>query len=69
MLELTGEVTPDIGELKRADVLIVTPEKWDSISRGWRKRDYVSKVGLMVIDEIHLLGVDRGPVLVSLLPR
>jgi replicative superfamily II helicase len=65
VLELTGEVTPDLAVLKRADVLVVTPEKWDSISRGWAKRDYVQKVELMIIDEIHLLGVDRGPVLVS----
>lgn len=65
ILELTGEVTPDVQDLHRADILIVTPEKWDSISRGWRKREYVSKVALMIIDEIHLLGVDRGPVLVS----
>jgi replicative superfamily II helicase len=48
-----------------SDVLIVTPEKWDSISRGWARREYVQKVSLMIIDEIHLLGVDRGPVLVS----
>lgn len=43
--------------------MIVTPEKWDGISRGWQKRNYVSKVELIIIDEIHLLGVDRGPVL------
>lgn len=65
ILELTGDVTPDVGALLRADVLIVTPEKWDSISRGWQKREYVKRVELVVIDEIHLLGVDRGPVLVS----
>ena len=29
MLELTGEVTPDLELLKRADVLVVTPEKVD----------------------------------------
>ena len=44
---------------------VVTPEKWDGISRGWAGRSYVQQVQLMVIDEIHLLGVDRGPVLVS----
>lgn len=64
ILELTGDVTPDIGLLERADILIVTPEKWDSISRGWQKREYVKRVELVIIDEIHLLGVDRGPVLV-----
>jgi replicative superfamily II helicase len=54
-------------QLKKADILIVTPEKWDSISRGWKKREYVKKVELVVIDEIHLLGVERGPVLVLFL--
>jgi activating signal cointegrator complex subunit 3 len=29
----------------------------------------VSKVGLLIIDEIHLLGVDRGPVLEVLVSR
>ncbi len=65
ILELTGDVTPSMEELNRSDILIVTPEKWDSISRGWQKRGYVQKVQLVIIDEIHLLGVDRGPVLVS----
>lgn len=54
-----------IGRSIRVDILIVTPEKWDSISRGWQRRSYVQRVQLVVIDEIHLLGVDRGPVLVS----
>ena len=30
-------------------------------------REYVQKVELIIIDEIHLLGVDRGAVLVSFL--
>lgn len=65
ILELTGDVTPETSALAQADVLIVTPEKWDSISRGWQKRSYVQQVELVIIDEIHLLGVERGPVLVS----
>jgi hypothetical protein len=36
-----------------------------SISRSWQRRSYVQSVELVIIDEIHLLGVDRGPVLVS----
>jgi activating signal cointegrator complex subunit 3 len=69
VIELTGDVTPDMDELKSAHILIVTPEKWDSISRGWQKRDYVTKVELVIIDEIHLLGVDRGPVLEVIVSR
>jgi len=35
VLELTGDVTPDLKSLKNADILITTPEKWDGISRNW----------------------------------
>lgn len=69
VLELSGDVTPDIMMLKRADVIIATPEKWDGITRSWKKRDYVTDVQLVVIDEIHLLGEDRGPVLEVLVSR
>ena len=39
--ELTGDSAPDQAALARADILITTPEKWDGVSRGWQKRDYV----------------------------
>ncbi len=41
VLELTGDYTPDLKALCKADVLITTPEKWDGISRNWRNRSYV----------------------------
>jgi activating signal cointegrator complex subunit 3 len=41
VLELTGDVTPDLKALTKADVLITTPEKWDGISRNWQHRSYV----------------------------
>ena len=41
VLELTGDFTPDIQALVKADVLITTPEKWDGISRNWNNRTYV----------------------------
>lgn len=61
MVELTGDFTPDLRALLSADIIICTPEKWDGISRNWQNRTYVQKVGLLVIDEIHLLGADRSP--------
>ena len=69
VVELTGDVTPDIALLKKSDVIITTPEKWDGITRGWAQRSYVKMVGLLIIDEIHLLGVDRGPVLEVIVSR
>ena len=41
VLELTGDVTPDLKALSNSDVLITTPEKWDGISRNWQHRNYV----------------------------
>ncbi|KAK9024723.1 hypothetical protein V6N11_004881 [Hibiscus sabdariffa] len=63
MVEMTGDYTPDLMALLSADIIISTPEKWDGISRNWHSRSYVTKVGLMILDEIHLLGADRGSIL------
>jgi len=69
VVELTGDFTPDVDALERADVVVTTPEKWDGISRHWQHRAYVRQVGLIIIDEIHLLGQDRGPVLEVIVSR
>ncbi|GBG84220.1 hypothetical protein CBR_g38192 [Chara braunii] len=69
MVELTGDFTPDLKALLSADIIISTPEKWDGISRNWQNRGYVKMVGLVVLDEIHLLGGDRGPILEVIVSR
>ncbi|XP_049849138.1 uncharacterized protein LOC126317508 [Schistocerca gregaria] len=69
VVELTGDYTPDSQALTLADVVVTTPEKWDGISRRWRQRPYVQKVGLLIIDEIHLLGEERGAVLEAIVSR
>ena len=69
VLELTGDATPDARALRDADVLITTPEKWDGVTRQWRRRDYARHAALLVIDEIHLLGEDRGPVIEAIVSR
>lgn len=69
VVEMTGDVTPNIQIIKNADIIITTPEKWDGLSRGWQNRRYIQEVGLIIIDEIHLLGEDRGPVLEVIVSR
>lgn len=69
VVELTGDVTPDARAIRDSHVIVTTPEKWDGISRSWQTRDYVKNVALIVIDEIHLLGEDRGPVLEVIVSR
>lgn len=75
VLELTGDTHHDKRALDTADILICTPEKWDLISRGWRgssgkaAKSFVSKVRLLVMDEVHLLGEERGAVLEAIVSR
>ena len=67
--ELSGDYTPDAETLIKADVLVTTPEKWDGVSRNWQSRAYVQSVGLVIFDEIHLLGQERGPVIEVIVSR
>ena len=69
VVELTGDFTPDLETLIGAELVITTPEKWDGISRNWENRSYVKRVGLIILDEIHLLGQDRGPVIEVIVTR
>jgi len=41
VVELTGDVAPDVRAIAAADVIVTTPEKWDGISRSWHTRRYV----------------------------
>ncbi|KAG9493297.1 hypothetical protein GDO78_001283 [Eleutherodactylus coqui] len=69
VVELTGDVTPDMRAIMEADLIVTTPEKWDGVSRSWQNRSYVQKVSILIIDEIHLLGDERGPVLEVIVSR
>ncbi|NXL77668.1 ASCC3 protein, partial [Leptocoma aspasia] len=69
VVELTGDVSPDMRAIAQADLIVTTPEKWDGISRSWQNRSYVQKVAILIIDEIHLLGDERGPVLEVIVSR
>ncbi|KAF8568673.1 hypothetical protein P879_09058, partial [Paragonimus westermani] len=69
VVELIGDVTPDIGQLMRTDLIVTTLEKWDSISRSWQQRVYVRHIGLIIIDEIHLMGEESDLVLEVLVLR
>lgn len=71
VVELTGEDAPAniSSTLKYADIVCTTPEKWDSLSRSWKRRKQVLQVMLYILDEVHLLGSERGPVLEMIVSR
>ncbi|MFB0560929.1 MAG: DEAD/DEAH box helicase [Candidatus Lokiarchaeia archaeon] len=68
----TGDEEISPYEANSAQIIVSTPEKWDSASRKWNKRGYnfVNNVSLLVIDEVHLLDSDnRGGVLEAIVSR
>lgn len=67
--ELTGDISLSRAEIEDTQLIVVTPEKWDIITRKSSDRAYTQLVRLVIIDEIHLLHDDRGPVLESLVAR
>jgi len=71
-IELTGDSGPASREvLARADLIVCTPEKLDVVTRGWAQdaRHWMRGVGVVVVDEIHLLGEDRGATLEAVVAR
>ncbi|EKX54104.1 hypothetical protein GUITHDRAFT_160810 [Guillardia theta CCMP2712] len=60
---LTGESTTDLKVLDKCTIVLSAPEPWDMLSRRWKQRKNVQNVSLFIVDEIHLIGGDKGPVL------
>ncbi|KAL3514908.1 hypothetical protein ACH5RR_027625 [Cinchona calisaya] len=69
VVELTGETATDMKLLERGQIIISTPEKWDAISRRWKQRKHVQQVSLFIVDELHLIGGQGGPVLEVIVSR
>ncbi|CAM6097360.1 unnamed protein product [Calypogeia fissa] len=50
-------------------IIISTPERWDVLSRRWKQREHVQQVSLFLVDELHLIGGEGGPVLEVIVSR
>ncbi|CAO2183145.1 unnamed protein product [Urochloa humidicola] len=69
VVELTGETAVDLKLLDKGEIIISTPEKWDALSRRWKQRKHIQQVSLFIVDELHLLGSDKGHVLEVIVSR
>ncbi|XP_037932472.1 probable ATP-dependent DNA helicase HFM1 [Teleopsis dalmanni] len=70
--QITGDSNIfNVSVIRDSQVIVTTPEKWDSITRHWREYiDIVSAVRVLMVDEVHLLSEDvRGPVLEAIISR
>lgn len=68
VIEYTGDTEIGREEVQQADVVVATPEKFDVATRK-QCNVFQGEIGLVVIDEIHLLQDDRGPVIEALVGR
>ncbi|XP_062538185.1 probable ATP-dependent DNA helicase HFM1 [Armigeres subalbatus] len=70
--EVTGDTEMrDFWDLPDCNLILTTPEKWNSITRRWRQNvNFVRLIKLVMIDEVHILNdQSRGPVLEAVVSR
>ncbi|OJJ71614.1 hypothetical protein ASPBRDRAFT_42964 [Aspergillus brasiliensis CBS 101740] len=67
--ELSGDRQLTKQQIAETQIIVTTPEKYDVITRKASETSYTRLVRLIVIDEIHLLHDDRGPVIESIVSR
>ncbi|PLW09799.1 hypothetical protein PCASD_18158 [Puccinia coronata f. sp. avenae] len=70
-VELTGDSeNASLADAKLANIIITTPEKWDSMTRRWYEfTGLLAKMRLVCIDEVHMLNEERGSVLEVIVAR
>jgi len=67
-----GDYDVDDSRLAKADIIVTTYEKMDSILRNFSEKEWIFDISTIIIDEIHILGESsgsRGPRLESLIVR
>eukprot|EP01080_Neovahlkampfia_damariscottae_P011936 gene11936-5337_t len=71
--ELTGDtVNSNLKEFGDVDIILTTPEKWDSTTRKWKDygfKTFISQIELILIDEVHILNEERGACLEAVISR
>ncbi|KAF2220729.1 hypothetical protein BDZ85DRAFT_267054 [Elsinoe ampelina] len=69
--EVTGDTASGTLQLvKNAHVIVTTSERWDSLTRKWKDHEkLVRLIRLLLIDEVHILGQNRGATLEAVVSR
>ncbi|WOO77743.1 U5 small nuclear ribonucleoprotein helicase [Vanrija pseudolonga] len=69
VVALTGEATADLALLRKSDIAVGTPAQWDLLSRRWKTRKDVQSIGLLIADELQLIGGDVGSTYEAIVSR
>ncbi|KAF1957066.1 P-loop containing nucleoside triphosphate hydrolase protein [Byssothecium circinans] len=70
-VELTGDSNAaDLKNVQSANIIVTTPEKWDSVTRKWKDHEKLMRlIKLFLIDEVHILKENRGAILEAVVSR
>ena len=61
-----GDYDVEDSKLEKADIIVTTYEKMDSLLRNFSDKEWVSDVSTIIVDEIYIISEsDRGPRLES----
>ncbi|KAL6500059.1 hypothetical protein OROGR_027969 [Orobanche gracilis] len=63
VVKFTGDTETDSRLFNKGQIIISTPEKWDAFSCRWYNRQHMQYISLFMVDELHLIGGQGGPVL------
>ena len=66
---MTGDMQLSRAEIDETNIIVATPEKWDIVTRKAGDKYFLDFIKLVIIDEIHLLHDNRGPVLEGIVAR
>ncbi|KAG5481552.1 hypothetical protein LSCM1_05573 [Leishmania martiniquensis] len=67
--ELSGDAGMTQHQMATTQLIVTTPEKWDIVTRKSVELGVASLLKLLIIDEVHLLHNERGPVLEAIVAR
>ena len=69
--ELTSDTAEDLDwrQINSSHILLCTPEKWDQFTRKDRNSGLGNKIGLVLLDEIHVIAENRGACLEAVITR
>ncbi|KAI6657806.1 U5 small nuclear ribonucleoprotein [Oopsacas minuta] len=63
LVRLTGDTNIDLKLIREANLIVSTPFQWDNLSRRWRQRKYVQNISMFIIDHLHLIDYETGPII------
>ena len=56
VIKLTGNTNMDNKSISKAHIIVSTADKWDVLSRRWKKRKAIQNIQLFIADDLHLIG-------------